>query len=164
MSVGDRMRIWVPEELAYQGRLGRPKGLVVFELTLRDVERQREPPRAPRHLNAPPKAATKTKSGLAYLALEKGKATRHPSASSLVEIHYSGWTVEGELFDSSVVRGHPRTVPLSHVIPGWREALQQMVEGDRYLLWVPEHLAYAGEPGAPHGTLVYEIQLRKIAH
>jgi FKBP-type peptidyl-prolyl cis-trans isomerase len=162
MSVGDRMRIWLPEALAYRGRLGRPKGPLVFDLSLRDIERQPEPPRPPKNLKAPPKGATTTASGLAYLAIAKGKGTRHPSATSHVEIHYSGWTANGELFDSSVARGHAATVPLDHVIPGWQEALQKMVEGDRYLVWIPERLAYGGKPGAPRGALIYEIELEKI--
>jgi FKBP-type peptidyl-prolyl cis-trans isomerase len=45
---------------------------------------------------------------------------------------------------------------------GWREGLQQMVEGDKLRLWIPEALAYAGAPGAPKGMLVYELELLEI--
>jgi hypothetical protein len=32
------------------------------------------------------------------------------------------------MFDSSVMRGRPATFPLGAVIPGWTQALQEMVE------------------------------------
>lgn len=162
MRVGDRIRVWVPEALAYAGRDGRPKGPVVFDLALRSIERRPEPPRPPAALKAPPEGATRTASGLAFIALEKGTGKRHPGAASRIEVHYSGWTADGKLFDSSVTRGHPATVPLDRMIAGWTEGLQKMVEGDRYVFWIPEKLAYAGRPGGPPGQLVYEIELRKI--
>lgn len=162
MAVGDRMRLWVPEALAYQGRLGRPRGKLVFDLELRSVESRPAPPVTPKHLTAPPKQAKHTASGLAYLVLAKGTGERRPEATSRVQLHYSGWTTEGELFDSSVVRGHPTTFPLSRVIPGWTEGLQMMVEGDKYRFWVPERLAYGKQTGGPQGMLVYEIELLKI--
>lgn len=163
MAVGDRMRLWVPEALAYQGRLGRPRGNVVFDLALRSIEPRPAPPAAPAHLTAPPKQAERTASGLAYRVIAKGNGKRRPQATSRVTIHYSGWTTDGKLFDSSVVRGHPSTVPLNRVIPGWSEGLQMMVEGDKYRFWIPEKLAYGKQPGGPDGMLVYEIELLKIA-
>jgi FKBP-type peptidyl-prolyl cis-trans isomerase len=162
LVVGDRIRLWVPKELGYDGRHGRPRGPIVFDLALRAIDERPEPPRPPADVAAPPKTATRTPSGLAYLALEKGEGERHPTAESRVEIHYSGWTTDGELFDSSVVRGHPATVPLNRVMPGWTEGLQKMVEGDRFVFWIPEELAYAGKQVGKPGMLVYEIELRKI--
>ena len=162
MTKGERVRAWIPAALADAGRKGRPAGDVVFELELLSIERRPEPPRAPAHVAAPPKDAKKTRSGLAYRMLVRGHGTTHPTASSHVKLHYSGFTTDGKLFDSSVVRGAPKTVPLASVIEGWREGLQLMVEGDRMLLWIPEKLAYAGAPGAPKGMLVYELELLEI--
>ena len=162
MSKGERARAWIPEALAYHGRSGPPKGMVVFDIEILSIERRPEPPRAPRDVAGPPTSARKTASGLAYRVLVKGKGKTRPTASSHVQLHYSGWTTDGKLFDSSVVRGKPRTVPLRSVIAGWQEALQLMVEGDKTLFWIPEKLAYAGAKGAPAGTLVYELELLKI--
>jgi FKBP-type peptidyl-prolyl cis-trans isomerase len=164
MTRGQRVRAWIPEALADAGREGRAAGDVVFELELSSIERRPEPPRAPAHVAAPPKGAKKTRSGLAYQRLARGHGTTHPTEGSRVKLHYSGFTTDGELFDSSVVRGAPKTVPLGSVIAGWREGLQLMVEGDRMLLWIPEHLAYAGAPGAPKGMLVYELELLEIVN
>jgi FKBP-type peptidyl-prolyl cis-trans isomerase len=162
MTEGERVRAWIPEALADAGRNGRPPGDVVFELELLSIERRPEPPRPPADVAAPPKNAKKTPSGLAYRLLARGHGTTRPTERSRVKLHYSGFTTDGKLFDSSVLRGAPKTVPLDSVIAGWREGLQLMVEGDRMLLWIPEKLAYAGARGAPPGMLVYELELLEI--
>jgi peptidylprolyl isomerase len=76
-----------------------------------------------------------------------------------VTVHYSGWTTDGKLFDSSVARGEPTTFPLNRVIPGWTEGLQLMVVGERRRFWIPEKLAYKGAAGAPKGMLVFDVEL-----
>jgi peptidylprolyl isomerase len=66
------------------------------------------------------------------------------------------------MFDSTVARGMPVTLTLDDVIRGWSEGLQLMVEGERTRFWVPQNLAYKGEPGAPRGMLVFDIDLIAI--
>jgi peptidylprolyl isomerase len=100
-------------------------------------------------------------SGLACRVLKPGSGTRHPSATDRVTVHYSGWTTDGKMFDSSVVRGEPATFELNEVIPGWIEGVQLMVEGEKRRFWIPEKLAYAGRSG-PQGTLVFDVELIKI--
>jgi FKBP-type peptidyl-prolyl cis-trans isomerase len=120
---------------------------------------------APANVAAPPAEAKITESGLAYLMLEKGTGTRHPTPRSVVEVHYSGWTTDGKLFDSSVARGRSTSFPLDGVIAGWTEGLQLMVEGEKARFWIPGKLAYGDEPtspGAPAGTLVFDVQLLAI--
>ncbi|MEZ5329004.1 MAG: FKBP-type peptidyl-prolyl cis-trans isomerase [Verrucomicrobiales bacterium] len=87
-------------------------------------------PQAPSDVAAVPKDAAKTKSGLASKVLEKGDGTVHPKASDAVTVHYSGWTTDGKMFDSSVARGEPATFPLGGVIKGWTEGVQLMVTGE----------------------------------
>jgi peptidylprolyl isomerase len=79
-----------------------------------------------------------------------------------VTVHYTGWTTDGEMFDSSVTRGTPATFALDGVIAGWTEGLQLMVEGERRRFWIPESLAYQGQPGSPAGMLVFDVELIKI--
>jgi FKBP-type peptidyl-prolyl cis-trans isomerase len=120
---------------------------------------------APPDVAAPPAEAKKTSSGLAYRVLEKGNGTRHPTATSVVEVHYSGWTTDGKMFDSSIARGRTVAFPLDGVIAGWTEGLQLMVEGEKARFWIPGALAYGDEPtspGAPAGTLVFDVQLIAI--
>jgi FKBP-type peptidyl-prolyl cis-trans isomerase len=117
---------------------------------------------APPDVAAPPADAQKRPSGLASKVLTPGKGTRHPRPNSRVTVHYTGWTTDGKMFDSSVTRGAPITFALDEVIAGWTEGVQMMVEGEKRRLWIPESLAYQGQPGAPAGMLVFEVELIKI--
>ena len=118
-------------------------------------------PSAPSDVAAPPADAIKTPSGLASRVLTPGSGTQHPKASSRVKVHYSGWTTDGKLFDSSVERGEPLVFGLNQVIRGWTEGVQLMVEGEKRRFWIPEALAYGGR-SEPRGMLVFDVELIKI--
>ena len=120
------------------------------------------PLEAPPDVRAPPAAATVTASGLAYRVLIEGAGTEHPKPTSRVTVHYTGWTTDGEMFDSSVVKGRPATLPLEHLIKGWTEGVQRMVQGEKTRFWMPAELAYDGKPGVPAGMLVFDIELLEI--
>ena len=117
---------------------------------------------APADVASPPADAATTASGLASKVLKPGTGTKHPTARSKVRVHYSGWTTDGRMFDSSVARNEPISFGLHQVIPGWTEGVQLMVEGETRRLWIPERLAYAGAHGAPKGMLVFDVELIKI--
>ena len=117
---------------------------------------------APADVAAPPADATTSSTGLASKVLKPGTGTRHPGPTSRVRVHYSGWTTDGKMFDSSVARNEPITFGLNQVIRGWTEGVQAMVEGETRRLWIPENLAYAGAHGAPKGMLVFDVELIKI--
>src|SRR5256885_2150368 len=70
----------------------------------------------PADVKAPPADATKTASGLASKVLKPGKGKEKPTAADSVEVHYTGWTTDGRMFDSSVKRGQPARFPLGNVI------------------------------------------------
>ena len=74
---------------------------------------------------------------LATKVLTPGTGTQHPRANSRVNVHYSGWTTDGQMFDSSVARNEPISFGLNQVIPGWTEGVQLMVEGETRRLWTP---------------------------
>ena len=94
--------------------------------------------------------------------LKKGSGSQRPGPTSLVTVHYSGWTTDGKQFDSSVTRGTPATFRLDQVIAGWTEGLQLMVQGEKRRLWIPQSLAYKGRPGRPGGMLVFDVELIAI--
>ena len=77
-------------------------------------------------------------------------------------MHYTGWTTDGKMFDSSVSRGQAATFPLDQVIPGWTEGVQLMVEGEKTRFWIPQRIAYDGQQGMPAGTLVFDVELVAI--
>lgn len=159
MVVGEKRRLWVPAELAYEGRPG-PQGMLVFDVELLAVH---SAPDTPPNVSAPPRGAARTESGLASIVLEAGEGTRHPAASDTVQVHYAGWRAEdGELFDSSLTRGEPASFRLDRVIAGWTEGVQLMVEGEKRRFWIPAALAYEGRPRGPQGMLVFDIELLSI--
>src|SRR5262245_17418251 len=117
---------------------------------------------APPDVAAPPADASKTKSGLASKVLTPGKGKDHPALEDHVTVNYTGWTTDGKMFDSSVARGKPSAFPLNRVIAGWGEGVQLMVVGEKRRLWIPQALAYKGQPGRPMGMLVFDIELLDI--
>jgi FKBP-type peptidyl-prolyl cis-trans isomerase len=166
MVEGEKRRFWIPAALAYGENPGggRPGGMLVFDIELIKIKQAPKPPEVPADVKEAPKDAKVSASGLASKVLKAGTGGKHPAANSEVEVHYSGWTTDGQLFDSSVVRGESIAFPLNQVIPGWTEGVQLMVEGEQRRFWIPAKLAYGEAPpaGAPAGMLVFDVELIKI--
>lgn len=166
MKEGEKRRFWIPANLAYgdkPARPGTPAGQLTFDVELLDIL---SPPETPKNVATPPPDAKKTESGLAYKIIEPGKADgKSPTEESRVTVHYSGWTKDGKMFDSSVTRSNPATFPVTGVIKGWTEGLQLMKEGATYRFWIPSGLAYGDKPkrpGAPSGQLTFDVELLKV--
>jgi FKBP-type peptidyl-prolyl cis-trans isomerase len=159
MVVGEKRRLWIPAKLAYEGHPGKPQGMLVFDVELLDILHV---PDAPADVAAPPADAQHSESGLAWKVLKAGTGTVHPKKDSIVRVHYTGWTTDGKMFDSSLAKGTAATFGLTDVIPGWTEGLQLMTEGESRRFWIPKGLAYRGAPGKPEGMLVFDIDLIEI--
>jgi len=122
------------------------------------------PYEAPRDVAAPPPGATMLPDGLAYQVLIAGSGSQHPTPDSTITVNYTGWTTDGRKFDSTVNPDgstSPATFPLKKLIQGWQDMLPLMVKGEKVRVWIPGKLAYDNRhrPGAPHGMLVFDIQL-----
>lgn len=154
MVVGEKRRVWISQALS-GGRLKEGESLVIDTELLEIVER----PTTPADVAAAPADAKTTASGLAYKVLRAGTGTEHPKRQSRVVVHYSGWTTDGKMFDSSVLRGEAAVFGLDGVIAGWTEGLQLMVKGEKTRFWIPGKLAYGNDKGKPQGMLVFDIEL-----
>jgi FKBP-type peptidyl-prolyl cis-trans isomerase len=156
MTVGETRRLWLTPEQAYTPRLGSraPRELMVYEVELVAIAHA---PEVPADVAAPPADAVKTPSGLAYKLLSPGKGTDKPAAHDRVEIHFTGWTPEGRMVDSTLVRKRPRSGPLFKEMPGWVEGVQTMTAGEKKRFWIPESLT-AGT-GKKTGPLVFDLEL-----
>lgn len=163
MVVGEKRRLWIPAALAYGDKPAfGPAGDLTFDVELLEITAGPKPPEVPKDVKKAPADAKKTASGLAYRLLAPGKGTKKPTAADRVTVHYSGWTTDGKMFDSSVTRGEPSRFGVGQVIKGWTEGLQLMKEGDKMRFWIPADLAYGEKPtrpGAPAGMLVFDVEL-----
>jgi FKBP-type peptidyl-prolyl cis-trans isomerase len=164
MSEGEKTRFWMPPSLTPARPPTDAGGLMVFDMEMLKITEMPKPPPVPKDVAAAPASAKKTASGLAYRVLKKGTGKRKPVATDRVEVHYSGWTTDGKMFDSSVTRGQTATFGLNQVIKGWTEGLQLMVEGEQTRFWIPAELAYGTNPGGgrPAGMLCFDVELVKI--
>ena len=136
--------------------------LFVMATSLAACSIKDDSPQTPPDVAAPPADAHRTASGLYSKVIRVGLGQQHPGVRSTVRVHYSGWTTDGRMFDSSVVRGEPSEFPLSQVIEGWIEGVQLMVKGEKRRFWIPGPLAYDNVPDRPQGMLVFDIELLEI--
>ncbi len=166
MVAGEKKVAWIPAKVAFGQNLppGAPAGGLVVEVELISFKEGVPPPPVPADVAAAPQDAEKTASGLASKVIAKGTGSAHPKATDSVTVHYSGWTTDGKLFDSSVTRGEPSRFGLNQVIKGWTEGVQLMVAGEKRRFWIPAGLAYGESPGGgrPGGMLVFDIELLEI--
>lgn len=105
-------------------------------------------------------------SGFQYKVLRKGEGTHHPTVDSSCSCHYKGTLIDGTTFDSSYDRGSPTSFAPNQVIKGWTEAMQLMVEGDKWEMYIPSELGY-GDSGSPPkikggDTLIFTMEIIKI--
>lgn len=104
--------------------------------------------------------------GIYYKVLASGEPNgKHPSPRSIVTVHYTGKTLNGKTFDSSR-GGVAPAFRLSDLIEGWIIAMQQMMVGDKWELYLPAEMGYGkfSQPGIPGGsTLIFDIELLGIA-
>ncbi|HEX7341659.1 MAG TPA: FKBP-type peptidyl-prolyl cis-trans isomerase [Rhodanobacteraceae bacterium] len=107
-----------------------------------------------------------TASGLQYKILKQGTGQR-PGPSDTVQVEYVGTFLNGNKFDASAAHPNPKggtsmPIPLTNVIPGFREGLQLMQVGSHYKFWIPSSLAYGSQPKngfPPNATIVFDVKL-----
>ncbi len=109
-----------------------------------------------------------TKSGLKYIVLTQGKG-QHAVNKKSVEVNYTGYLLDGKVFDSSFKRNEPIEFVLGEgqVIKGWDEGIALMNVGDKYRLIISPDLAYgdkgAGDAIPPNSTLIFDVELLSVS-
>lgn len=102
-------------------------------------------------------------SGLQYKKLRKGQGANHPAADATCVVNYEGRLLDGTVFESKT---GARVVPKDAPLEGWTIALQRMVEGDQWELYLPSELGYGGRdsPKEIRGgeVLVFTMELLEI--
>lgn len=130
------------------------------------VAEDANPEKAFLEANGTKDGVTTTDTGLQIRSLKDGEG-RSPAATDEVVVHYTGTTIDGEIFDSSHKRGKPATFPLNAVISGWTEGLQLIQEGGSAQLVIPAELAYGTPPNCGHPelcgkTLIFDVELIEV--
>jgi FKBP-type peptidyl-prolyl cis-trans isomerase len=110
--------------------------------------------------------AEKSEDDIYYVVDQKGAGV-FPDISSTVTVHYKGYTLDGDIFDSSYDRGEPSSFPLTNVIVGWQKGIPLFREGGSGTIFIPSSLAYGVNP--PSGSvigvneiLVFDIELIEV--
>ena len=114
--------------------------------------------------NAKREGVKVTDSGLQYEVLTSAEGEK-PGAEDTVKVHYRGTLLDGTEFDSSYKRNEPAVFPLSRVIRGWTEGLQQMNVGSKFKFYIPSELAYGTRSTGlitSNSTLIFEVELLEI--
>src|SRR5690606_2358484 len=113
----------------------------------------------------------KTASGLYYVIKKKG-TTPLVKATDQVSVNYTGYLLDGNVFDSNVdsnfkhVEPFNFTVGQGNVIKGWDEGLTLVGKGGELTLYIPSAMAY-GERGAggliqPYTPLAFDIEVLNV--
>lgn len=170
---GDKATMRIPAEYAYgaQQRGAIPaNSTLIFEVEVLDII-------------APPTQWVVTKkmdtittaSGLKIVMFKsatkkeiKKNLAPKPAVGETVTVHYSGFNLDGTMFDSSVERNQPFSFMLGkgQVIKGWDEGIGMLRKGEKAKLIIPYNLAY-GESGRPpviqpKATLIFDVELIDI--
>lgn len=178
MRPGDDWMVYLPSDLAF-GESGTPGGPIganediLMRINLIEIVVPQVSDSAAWEKytpwNSEAEGVQKTDSGLEYIVLEEGDASKpSPTPTNRVDVYYEGRLAEGgAVFDSSYARGEPATFGVTQVISGWTEALQLMHPGDRWMVYLPADIAYGDSPRPgglikPGDDLIFEMQLMDI--
>ena len=125
--------------------------------------------------------AKPTDSGLLSYTIVEGNGQK-PALGSVVKLYYEGYFTDGKLFSTNVKdvdvkcgtydpqkeqRGLYNQMPMkfsadAQMIPGFKEGVLAMTEGQKSFFYLPSHLAY-GENGRgpikPNSDLIFIVEL-----
>jgi peptidylprolyl isomerase len=107
-----------------------------------------------------------TASGLKYAIITQGEGPA-VEAGKVVTVHYSGYLLDGTMFDSSVERDEPIqfVVGQGQVIPGWDEGMLLLKKGDKARFVIPPKLGYGEmvlEKIPVNSTLIFDTEVIDI--
>jgi FKBP-type peptidyl-prolyl cis-trans isomerase FkpA len=124
--------------------------------------------------------AVKAESGLRYIITQPGTGENAKSGQT-VKVHYSGYLLDGQFFDSSVQSvaeenglynpmrqyvPYEVTIDQTGVIQGWHEALKYLNSGAKGTFYIPSTLAYGPQQRSEiikeNTILVFDLEVMDI--
>ncbi|MBR6286164.1 MAG: FKBP-type peptidyl-prolyl cis-trans isomerase [Bacteroidaceae bacterium] len=103
-------------------------------------------------------------SGVQYKVLREGNGPT-PTETSTVKVNYEGRLIDGTVFETTFQRNQPAQFRINQVIKGWQEALTKMPIGSKWVVYIPQELAYGDQQKTrikPFSALIFEIELLSI--
>jgi FKBP-type peptidyl-prolyl cis-trans isomerase len=106
--------------------------------------------------------AIRTRSGV-YIASHIVGSGDSVSWGDRIKVHYKGYFLNGEEFDSSFKRGKPLEFRVGTMVAGWNEALPFLNRGSKATLLIPSHMGY-GKEGfkgfvGPNKILLFDVDI-----
>jgi peptidylprolyl isomerase len=166
LNIGDKATLTIPANLGYGSRDQGPipaNSTLIFDIEVLDAT---TPVKAAPY-DVKGKDTLTTASGLKYIVVKKGDGAKAENGKT-VDVHYTGYLMDGRTFDSSVERGEPISFPLGQgmVIKGWEEGIALMHVGDKMRIIIPSELGYgangAGGVIPPNATLIFDVELMNV--
>lgn len=166
LKIGDHAMLTIPPDLGY-GETPMPNipegSFLVFDVEVIDAKRNF----IPLPFERKEKQKTLTSSGLEYYIIQQGEGEKAENGKT-VEVQYTGFLENGDVFDSSIIRDKPYSFRLGAgmVITGWDEGISKLNVGGKALLSIPYQLAY-GESGRPplippKARLLFNVELISV--
>ena len=159
MVKGEKRRLWVPEHLTPRNPQSGPKGAVICDVEL--MAFRALPNLPPDHLT-PPDDAERTMFGAYSKVIEKGTGTQKGVEGSGVLAHFTLWTEDGKIHDSTHARERPTLFIYEKVMPAFADVLKLMVDGEKRLIWIPGNVANGNWVGAPKGMLIFQAEVLNV--
>ncbi len=166
LKIGDKAILTIPPDLGY-GETPMPNipsgSYLVFDVEVLEAKRNF----VPQPYEKKEKQKTLTATGLEYYIIQQGEGEKAENGKT-VEVHYTGFLENGDVFDSSIIRNKPFSfrVGSGMVIPGWDEGIAALNVGGKALLSIPFQLAYgeAGRPPLipPKARLLFNVELISV--
>jgi peptidylprolyl isomerase len=165
LNAGDRAIMKLPAKYAYgaQARPGIPANSdLTFEIEVVDVLKK------PAKWDGTGKDTITTPSGLKMIMFVKNPDSALVKQGNTVALDYSGYLLNGYMFDSSIERGQPLTYVVGQMplIQGWSEAVNLMREGEKAQVIIPWQLAYGANGRPPmipaKADLIFDMHLVNI--
>lgn len=165
LNVGDSATLIIPSELGY-GSMDRPtipaNSTLVFHVQLMDVTKIVKP--VP--FDVAGKDTIFSGTGLNYIRMNKTDGAP-VTAGANVSVHYTGYLLDGTVFDSSISRGEPISFPIGQgrVIKGWDEGIAYLKVGEKARLIIPAELGYGSRATGPipaNATLIFDVELMDV--
>ncbi len=106
-------------------------------------------------------------SGVCVHILEENAGGQRPTSASSVKAHYHGTLPDGTIFDSTLGQEDPITLPVGALIPGFKEGLLNIREGETAMIGIPSDQAY-GKDGSVDGrvpggaAIFFKVQLIEV--